>query len=400
MKYIIYLIILLLLLLQFGSAYDTNKFYIIDITPNALSPSDLKTVKITVENTLIKPAYKVGIEIFPEKESPVKVVGELKKEIGFVGVKERFTVDYDIYIDKNAENGVYYVPMKILWKKSAGEEETMEETLYFSIRITGELKRANIDILNVTTIPEKVMPGDDFSLRINIKNVGNSDAKSLKSRLIIDSLFIPVGSDTEKYIGSLGVNETVSIEFNMYVKRSAESGEYPLRFVLEYEDEFSRTNIKNTTIGVVVKGSPRIYIQEIIIEPSKLTTDTEGLFMIRLINTGTEKAEDVKVRIAGADKILTEGHQFIGEIAPEESQTVSFGVSVDEDAEIGKHGLKIDISYQDTFGKSYENSKIYEITVFAAEPFIPTEYIYALIAIVVLSLIIYLIIAVRFKEEE
>ncbi len=130
---------------------------------------------------------------------------------------------------------------------------------------------------------------------------------------------------------------------------------------MRYADEFG-SHLKNTTIGIAVKGEPRIFIQELLLEPDKLTIDTEGLFMITLINTGTESAEDVKISISGADDILTEGHQFIGEIAPGESQTTTFGVSVDEEAKIGKHGLKISISYEDKFGTGYSNSKIYEIS--------------------------------------
>jgi len=151
-----------------------------------------------------------------------------------------------------------------------------------------------------------------------------------------------------------------------------------------------------------VKGEPRIFIQETVLEPSKLTTATDGLFMIRLINTGTESAEDTKIRISGADDILSEEHQFIGEIAPDKSQTAIFGVAVDEEAKIGKHGIMMNISYKDKYGTSYANSKVYEISIYAAEPLIPSVYIYiyAFIVIVVLSIIAYVFITVRFKKEE
>ena len=180
---------------------------------------------------------------------------------------------------------------------------------------------------------------------------------------------------------------------------STPSSYYKIPLILEYADEF-RSHEKNTSIGIGVKGVPRIFIQEIILEPSKLTTATDGLLMLRLINTGTESAEDAKIRIPGADNILTEEHQFIGEIAPGESQTAAFGVVVDEEAKIGKHGLTISMSYKDKYGASYTNSKIYELSIFAAKPLIPSVYIYAFIVIVVLSIIAYVFITVRFKKEE
>ena len=65
---------------------------------------------------------------------------------------------------------------------------------------------------------------------------------------------------------------------------------------------------------------------------------------------------------------------------------------------IGKHGLKISITYEDMSGTSYSNSKIYEVSVFATESFLPTEYVIALVVIAVLAVIAYLVITVRFKK--
>jgi hypothetical protein len=412
MKKAVFLLIIIIMvflsLLNVNAAErENNKFIITNIYPEDLHPSDVSTVSITIKNIGTHSAYHVATEVLVDDKSPVKVVGRAKKSIetsslNSLGCDMEVTVQYDFYIEKDTEASTYYIPLKVLWNDKPEEKEESDvfsETLYFGIRVSGQSKEAEIDIFNVTTVPAEIEPGTKASLEIKLKNIGCLTISLLNVRLIAEDPFTPLDSDLNEYVNELKPSETATAYFNIAVNGSASSSYYKMPLILEYEDEFG-SHQKNTSIGIPVKGNPKVLIQEIILEPSKLTTGTEGLFMIRVINTGTESAEDAKIRISGADNILTEEHQFIGEIAPDESQTATFGVSVDEEAEIGKHGLKMSISYEDKFGASYSNSKIYEISIFPSEPFIPMEYIYALIAIVLLSAIVYVIITVRFKKED
>jgi len=410
MKRVFYILMILLLLLSIvitvGIAEEdkgTNKFCITNIYPENLHPSEVSTVSITIKNIGTHSAYHVATEILVDDKSPVKVIGKAKKSVGYtthsVSIDREVTVQYDFYIDKDAKATVYHIPMRVIWSDKPENGKFNNETLYFGIRVSGQSKEAEIDIFNVTTVPAEIEPGTKASLEIKLKNIGCLTISLLNVRLIAEDPFTPLDSDLEKYIAELKPGETTTAYFNIAVDSEAPSSCYEIPLILEYEDEFGSYQ-KNTSIGIPVKGNPKVLIQEIILEPSKLTTGTEGLFMIRVINTGTESAEDAKIRISGAGDILTEEHQFIGEIAPGDSQTATFGVSVDEEAEIGKHGLKMSISYEDKFGTSYSNSKIYEISIFSSEPFIPMEYIYALIAIVLLSAIVYVIITVRLKKED
>jgi hypothetical protein len=406
--FLVIIILLSLSLLNVNAAESgNNKFCITEIYPENLRPADTSAVSITIKNIGTHSAYHVATEILVDEKSPLKVLGRAKKSIetsalNSLGCDREVTVQYNFYIEKDAEASTYHIPLSVLWNDKPEEKEStaFNETLYFGIRVSGQAKEGKIDILNVTTVPAEIAPGTKASLEIKLKNIGCLTISMLDVRLIAEYPFTPVESDLEEYITELKPDETTTAYFNIAVDSEASSSCYEIPFILEYEDEFG-SHKKNTSIGIPVKGDPKVLIQEIILEPSKLTTGTEGLFMIRVINTGTESAEDVKIRISGADDILTEVHQFIGEIAPDESETTTFGVSVDEEAEIGKYGLKISISYEDEFGANCPpTSKIYEISIFSSEPFIPMEYIYALIAIVLLSVIGYVFITVRFKKEE
>ena len=413
MKKTVFLVIIILTVLSMICINTVesgeNEFIITDVTPENLQPSEITTVSITLKNIGTRAAYHVATDVVADDRSPLKVLGRAKKSIettslNSLGSNRKVTVQYDFYIDTNAKTTVYPIPLRVIWSDEPEPEKSIidefkSEELYFGIKVSGQAKEAKVDILNVTTIPAVIEPGTKAPLKVKLKNIGELAISKLNVKLLAEYPFTPVGSNLEVYVNELNPEETVTARFNIAVDVRAPSSYYEIPFILEYADEFGYHE-KNTSIGIEVKGVPRIFIQEIILEPSKLTTNTVGLLMIRLINTGTESAEDAKIRIPGADNILTEEHQFIGEIAPGESQTAAFGVAVDEEAKIGKHGLTINISYKDKHGTRYGNSKIYDLSIFATKPLIPSGYIYAFIVIVVLSIIVYVFITVRFKKEE
>lgn len=408
MKKIMFLAFLILLLPISGSA-ETNKFSITQVFPEELSPSDVSTVQISLKNIGNRSAYHVVAELLVEeledKQIPIKVKGNAKKSLGkpetyAVSKGEEITVQYEFWVEKDAEPTVYHIPLRIMWRDDfGGEELEKSEILYFGVRVS-EAKRAEVDILNITTFPAKLRPGEEGLIEIELKNIGDATVQSLNVRLLTEYPIIPLSSDLEEYITQMEPSERVTVSFNIAVDGSAEDYTFcNIPLILEYEDKFG-SYVKNTTLGVEIKGEPRVLIQEIIVEPSKLTTNTEGLFMITLINVGTESANDVKIKMSGGEDLLTEEYKFIGEITPGDSQTATFGVSVSKDAKIGEHGLTIGISYEDRRGESYSESRIYVLTIFPAEPLISIEYIYAFIVILCLLIIGYVIIAGLKKGKE
>lgn len=387
-----------------SSEIEKGKFCILRVSPTELHPSEKTTVRITLKNMGNRSAYRVSAEVLAEKlkGAPVKVVGNARKSVGdypyyAVGTDREVTVEFDFFVERNATPTVYEIPLCVYWTNDF-ESETAERSdiLYFGLRVSGVAAQSEIDILNVSTDPEVLVPGGTGRITVEMQNVGKARIRTLNAVLRTERTpFTPLNGDLEVHFREIAPGERFIAEFHIAVEHHASEVAdriyYELPLFIEYSDDFA-SYAKNTSIGVEVRGSPNVLIQEIIVEPSQLTAGTEGLFMLTLINTGTLSAEDVKVRIAGGDDLLTESHQFVGEIAPGETQTTSFGIKVGEDAEIGKHALNIFISYEDIFGKRYSASKIYEISVYPAEPFIPPEYIYAGIGILALAFIGYIII--------
>ena len=392
------LFLLLTLLLSNANAAE-SKFSIIKVYPEDLYPSEITTVQITLKNIGNCSAYHVTAELLVEEleNTPLKFIGNAKKSIGrpnvyTVDVGEEVVIQYEFYVEKDAEPTVYYIPLKVMWSDKFWKEELEKsELLYFGVRVV-KPKRAEVDILNITTYPAKLKPGEKGLIEVKLKNIGNETIQSLNMRLLVNYPITPLESDLEEFITQIEPGEIVVVNFSIAVDDSATDFTfYEIPLILEYEDKFGSYR-KNTTIGVEIRGEPKILIQEIIVEPSELTLGSEGMFMITLINIGTESANDVKIKISGGEELLTGEYQFIGEIAPGDSQTTTFGVNVDSKAKIGEYGLTINISYKDRYGNSYSDSKIYVLQVYPTRSLIPMEYVYVFIVIAVLFIVGYVIV--------
>jgi len=272
------------------------------------------------------------------------------------------------------------------------------ETLHLGLQIVGLRNLANLRVMNVVTKPNIITPGEAFDLSVSFKNVGGEPAELIKVKLLTDAPLSIIESDAETYIPSLEPNEMAGTDFKIAIDNSAESKLYDVSLSLEYLSRNIKF-FKNNTFGIVTRGIPNIYIQEIILQPSKLVQNKDGLLIIKLINTGTENAEDVKVRITGGKGILTESFNFIGEVKRDDIETTSFGVYIDPSTKTGTHGLNIDITYKDKFGNSYTESKIYEVSVYPKSSL--TSYIIAAVVLITFSAAVYLyVIFYRTKLEK
>jgi len=378
---------LLLSLVTSPLAAEVSKFCVSQVSPKGLSPGEQRGVEISIRNLGTTEVYHVAVEVVAAVESPIKIVGATRKEIGTVAGGKEASVTYEVYVDKGADVGVYYIPLKVFWNDEWGAEgELYSEIIYFSLRVTGSLKKAELEVLSVETVPEVVEPGETFSLRIRLRNVGISDARNLRANISVKEPFMPVGGDVEEYLGVLKSGEEAFVEFNFSVAADAKTSQHVFELTLRYEDETSRNNVERKKVGVLVRGEPSIYIQEITLEPSTLQQGSEGIFLLKLTNVGSEDAEDVRVEVSSVG-LLSESYYFIGEIPPDASETAAFGIYVADDTRVGRYALKINVYYSDRFGKEYNYTRIYEVSVLEKASPIPLSYVVAFLIITIILLV-------------
>lgn len=390
------------LILLFVSVHTASaapvEFIITDTVPAEFYPSETITFNITIKNIGVGQAIFATAELLPGADTQIQIVGVSKKNIGSIMAGQARTIEYKVFVDETAATGIYDVPLMVQWKTSLDIVNNQQETLHLGLQIVGLRNLANLRVMKVITKPDIITPGEAFGMSVSFKNVGGEPAELIKVKLLTNPPLSIIESDAETYIPSLEPNETAGTDFRIAIDNSAESKLYDVSLSVEYLSRNIRF-VKNNTFGIVTRGIPNIYIQEIILQPSKLVQNKDGLLIIKLINTGTESAEDVKVRIMGGKGLLTESFNFIGEVKRDDIETTSFGVYIDPSEEIGIHGLNIDITYKDKFGNSYTESKIYEVSVYPKSSL--TSYIIAAVVLITFSAAMYLyVIFYRTKLEK
>jgi hypothetical protein len=237
-------------------------------------------------------------------------------------------------------------------------------------------------LYSVTITPTTVFVGKDFSASFRIDNVGTIPALASSLALNLSYPFAVIGSGTTLYLGTLGTNQTASVNATIAVDILGSPGTYSIPYALTYSDSSNYTYDDVGNFGISVRGTPMIAIQSISLNPANLYPETSGFLTISLVNTGTDRAINVRVNVFNGNDIVTSTISYVGEISPHDTTTISFGVQVQDSASLGLRSLTISIVYSDAYGQNYTTSQVYNTYIYPPQSFIPTYYVIAIIVAV------------------
>src|SRR3989338_183269 len=199
--------------------------------------------------------------------------------------------------------------------------------------------------------PQPVEPGRDLTLRITYSNV-DSDFVTSTAKLDLRYPF-SLKTSTESFENGFDLCAHCSRTntYFIHVDSQASSGTYPI---------FVRTtqagNEAVRTINVTVRGKPNIVLS------SEAITNTTPSSVFRLDiqagNIGTGIANQIKIVSKSSDFIsLGSSVLTLSGIAPGNSSSVSFLMSVGSELKAGAYSLPFELSYVDESGTSYNSTQ-------------------------------------------
>lgn len=349
-----------------------HQFVITNASPIDFYPSDIKTINITIQNVFGFSAFDVSTVIDPDKADPIKFTNELQKYVGTeIGPNKDFTIQYEVYIKDTVPKGTYYIPLAIIWSSVKDGTVKRQENLFIGIKVAENPEVIKINTVNITTTPEKIKPGDVFKLKVTLKNIGNNKLNQIRAVLGVNLPFSSFGSSTEQYIPLLEPGQSAEATFNLVVDKQTSSRLYNFNFTLEYKDYTNRLQTQQSSFGINIEELSEVYIQDVILDPTKLNPGSEGLLMIQVANAGTNEIKNVRVTMFGGEKILTQTQNFIGIVRPGSTGSTSFGLSVDPKIKIGKYGLNIQVNFDDVNGQHHTKSNLYIVKIDEKNSIIP-----------------------------
>lgn len=208
-----------------------------------------------------------------------------------------------------------------------------------------------LDILDITTTPDTVYPGDLITVTASIENVSYD--------VIITNAKIELSFDTAKFtliegseyllIDQIRNNETASIVYQLEVKETVEVGKYNLPLKLTYENHLGDEIVENADNLITVSNYADLDIKNISISPKDASIGEEVKVTARLVNNGFSESRAVKVNIVpqttsgNFENIspISETVLSLGNMKRGLSKNIEFNLQVNSDAELGTYSFKL-----------------------------------------------------------
>lgn len=199
----------------------------------------------------------------------------------------------------------------------------------------------------VSAEPESLYVDSVGAVRLTVRNVGSTPAEAARVRLAESAPLVPVTDRAN--LGRLAPGETATARFRIEVADRALAGEYPLSVVVARDDLFGESVASDTrTVPVTVGGERTISTGS----ASDIAAGSTTTVSFEVTNTGPGPMRDAVVRLnADAPFETDDDTAYVGGLAPGETATVSFTVSVDAAATPKRYALDTTAKYDNAFGR-------------------------------------------------
>lgn len=315
-----------------------------------VSPEDLPNTAKFLTVTLT-----AGDTPFIIKSDP-QMLGDLK-------ASSKATGTFTIRIPTDAKSGDYILPVHLNYTYLYAADQYGTDTIEYRYKIKDEIVEVPIRIkpdVQIDVLSSKVEDlnaGMEGSIRLEVKNTGHENGK--KAILIIaqndGSPVIP--TEPSAYIGDFPSGGTAAAVFKASASESAEAQTYPIDVYVKYENQDGDTLTTETeTIGVSVGKKTEFTV---VSEPEPVTPGSKPVITIAYKNNGDAVARQAQARISMVDPFSSnDDSAYLGDIAPGETKTASYLISVDKSATIKEYGIDSEVQYRDAFDNQLTSDPI------------------------------------------
>ena len=261
----------------------------------------------------------------------------ISKMAGDMEARSSFTLTYTVDVDPLAGEGIYRYDLVISYR-SARELQQVEKTMIIDVPIW----RGDLRIQNVVTLPTKLYPANkQVEIKVQIVNSGQAAAKDLQLKLDLKEPFRPSSSDSDRhYVGTLPPGQISEAGFILDVDDNAAFGKYAIVMAIDSED------------GLIPIDEVQIYLNEkvkfeiVSITPTTLTAGDAGrVIRVELKNTGTVKAESVRVQLRVGNFFSGTLTDFLGTMLAGETKVAFFTMDVDSDTPEREYNFDLRIDW-------------------------------------------------------
>lgn len=386
-------ILAFVLMASVGYATEAS-FYLMDVSPGHVEPGETTTLNITLKNLGTNFAVNLRANLDPNDVSPIDPIGTSQKYItkkakgakdttyfGLVRQGDEINLAYNINVKPNTPERVYYSPLVLTWEDAT--LTTKSATIMLGTQVGGT---PNPIIADVNTTPSRIYADSDFTLVLQIENMGSGRAKSVKAELLLPAEF---SGETSAMLGSIETNGVSHAAYNLKVSKEAVNKSYDFTLRLSYVNEAG--------IEYEVERDFQLYVSEmrnidleiagLYTSPRKISPGSDFELSLQIENIGKQDAKTVKVDIVPPEGFSGDTTYFVGTLEQGDSATATFDLSSSDGIDAKPYDFGTTFSYVNEKGDRNTKKDSFEIVVVESNGkfLVPT----AAILIILLILVIF-----------
>ena len=340
-------------------------------TPSA-NYSEVMNFDVNVRNTGYKTAYDVRVDMELSEDIakfPFEINdGNYDRQMGNMNPDQTVAVPFSMAVREKAKSGYYPIKFKIRYRENENGNFAAPVEATFYVRVYGkdeddsldseagenERTKARIIVDSFETDPAEIYAGQDFTLKVRMKNASNSIVASnilftFESEAVSDSpVFTTVNGSNSVVVNSLapGASDTLTIKFSS--SPTAEQRSYTITINEQYDSPEFKNAKEAVKIAVGLKQEARLNTGTIEVMPDAISVGEESNVMFSINNTGKVMLYNVNA-VFEADSIQ-KNECYVGNIEPGKSGNVDTMINgIAPTADDGK--VKLSITYEDENGK-------------------------------------------------
>jgi hypothetical protein len=286
-------------------------------------------------------------------------VTTISKVAGDINPGMSFTVSYTVNVDPNAQEGIYGYNLQVTYN-SARELQQITSNIMVDVPIW----KGDLVVQSIVTVPTKIYPDSkQVLLKVLIANTGQAAASDIQLQLVLKPPFSASSSGSDRiYVGNIPPGQISEADFIVDVASDAQFGQYTV--ILG----------EQSGVNVIPIGQLPFYINEkvkfqiVSVAPDSVSAGDSGrVVQVALKNTGSVKADSVRVQLMVGNFFTGTLTDFLGTMQPGETKTAFFTVDIDSSAQPGKYNLDLRLDWtQDN--NALDDTQTIQLTVMAAAP--------------------------------
>lgn len=364
------------------------------IAPEAVKPGDIVNIKFTIMNAGTRDALNGLLRISGDNSVLLPADRGDTLLIGNVSPGGVLTLDMPMRVSQTAKSGSQVQSIAITYTDGA-ESRTFNTSI--AINVETALIPAPLMLVREYNIGDlsELVPGQTFSLKAVIDNIGTGDATNLLvsfgatitetedisgtpepgsppgggSGGSTGTIFAPTGTGETRYFERFDAGDSLELEQQFLVSGTVKSGIYNLPIVVRYTSTDGTQKQTTLPLNLLVVAQPRLQTQLMAPIPEMMEAGMPVTLSWQLTNLDNT---DIKINnalvMAENGEVVNGADVFLGTLKGEKKS--SFEATIIPTAE-GEIKISMTLNYLDDMNRSQQ--LVYEYSAQVTAPFVPEE---------------------------